>query len=65
MQPTWMRSLHWCPGNLDRRQQPDTTVVIMDDDTLLRNGVLMKKFFFKPGDSIDRTYGWMRAAEKQ
>lgn len=48
---------------MEPRQPADTTVVIIDDNTLLRNGVLMKKFFFKPGDSIDRSYGWMKAPE--
>lgn len=49
-----------------RRQHNErvkTTVVIKDDNTLLRNGVLMKRFFYKPGDSIDCRYGWARAAE--
>ncbi|CAN0493787.1 unnamed protein product [Ectocarpus sp. 12 AP-2014] len=44
-------------------QQADTTVVLVDENTLRRNGVLMKKIFFKPGDSIDRSYGWMKAPE--
>ncbi|CAM9125121.1 unnamed protein product [Sphacelaria rigidula] len=47
----------------EKRQQADTTVVIIDDNTLRRKGVLMKKFFLKPGDSIDRSYGWMKAPE--
>lgn len=45
-------------------QKADTTVVLVDENTLRRNGVLMTKFFFnKPGDSIDRSYGWMKAPE--
>lgn len=46
-------------------QEVDTTVVIIDDNTLRRNGVLMKKFFFKPGDSTNRSYGWAKAPNEQ
>ena len=49
--------------DIEQKEQADTTVVILDDNTLRRNGVLMKKFFYKPGDSIDRSYGWVKASE--
>lgn len=41
-------------------ERNNTTVVIIDENTLRRKGVLMKKFFINPGDSIDRSYGWVK-----
>lgn len=47
----------------EKRQRADTTVVLTDENTLRRNGVLMRRFCYKPGDSIDHRYGWARATK--